>query len=301
MHQPLQASTKTPARSGAGFFFGLATLAGLLILPAGLGLAAEPVPSLPASPAAAPAPSRSELVSRLALAPDLAAAFLRGEALYTKHQGTAPLSLCPLPDYRPALEAALARSRPKILLETLQTMPLPAGLADPAGQPSPLVRLWKLIHQFRSMEGLTYWSVSEQREKVLFLRSRLVKGPRDRQELPDPVMDTLSPGREYTILQEDSRLGSNLYRIQTSQPATGALELATTNLEQLWLGIVPAVPPEGMQTRVLVLLAQDCLVFYGATSLDVMAAFGLDERLAESYRHRFEALYRWLQQQASRL
>lgn len=201
--------------------------------------------------------------------------------------------LCPLPAEKPGLEASLASVKPSLGIETLIVVPLPAALAARADRD---LVIYNILHSFRTMEGIEYFSQSRNAVHVFFTLSRLVKGPRDRSPLPDPVFDVIEPLHRYFLEQDDASFGRNLYDIAIRPVGNGGLSLDMQNLEQIWYGIVPVLVPRGLDMHVLVQPSADgkYLFFYGNAAMSAGSAFGLGEKVQVSYRNRITALYNWM-------
>lgn len=206
-----------------------------------------------------------------------------------------PTLLAPGP-VRDSCIAQLGALRPQIVLEYLHAMPLPAAWQGTSDKDIEALTdsMHTLFTSFRALEGITYWSDREQKETTLILYSRRINNPKDRREMPDPS-DTPPRGTaRWNVLQEDNRLGRNLYDIILERTGPDTLSYTMSNQEQVSWGIIPVIRPRGMLTRLVVTRNGDTLLFYGLSAFDVPNLFGIDEKVSSSYNNRFEALFKWL-------
>jgi hypothetical protein len=190
------------------------------------------------------------------------------------------------------IRAALVAEKPSIVVETVFALPRKRP-ADPAGQKAELAAIYGLMRSFSTLKGIEYYSISHKKMRVLYVESYRIDDEAKRTPLPDqpvPAADAIPAAETILAFQKDQSLGSNVYRYSfESFPESVLIE--ATNLTRMIYGIVPMVAPEGFKTRILVIAADDAIIFYSVCSADSPGI--VRSRLGESLANRTEALFRW--------
>ena len=216
------------------------------------------------------------------------------------HQGPSTLSLNPLTRANSAIAPRLDRSDASLGIEVLAAIRLPSRIAQ---SPNPDLTLYNILHRFRTMEGLEYWSASRNEMRVFYDRSHLVNPDRHSQALPDPVFQAIPETQVLMLRQRDLSFGDNRYEVLVrSYPARPlasgilglpGLHLSMENLTTLWYAIVPIAGPGKVQIDLTVTRTEDYVFFYGTTSLGVPGLPGLRDKARESFYNRIVALVGW--------
>lgn len=193
------------------------------------------------------------------------------------------------------IRAALAAEKGSILVESAFVLP---RAADPAKARAELAAIYGTMRSFGTMQGIEYYSASRKRMRTLYAQSYRIDSEQSRVRLPDPGFpppDAIPATETLLAFQEDLSLGANVYRYSFATYPDAVL-VEATNLTKMRYGPITAVEPRGFKTRVLVIQADDAIVFYAASSA---AAPGLFKgRLSESLANRAEALFRWFSSRA---
>jgi len=203
-------------------------------------------------------------------------------------------SLVILPDY-PAAEAirkAVAEQKPGLAVETVFALPRQRP-TDPAKEKAELAAIYGLMRSFSTLKGIEYYSITRKAMRVLYAESYRIDDAVKRNPLPDepfPAPDAIPASETLLVFQKDLSLGANVYRYSfTSFP--DAVLAEATNLTKMSYSIFPAVAPEKFKTRILVIQADDAIVFYMVSAADCPSI--VRSRLGESLANRAEALFRW--------
>ena len=253
----------------------------------GAGIAAGPLPAavVDAIPAT--------------LSPD-AKQKLRNSGSYSSFFKEQPeADLCPDPGARADILSRLDGSHPNIGVQTLVAAAMPSGLA--ARTDRNLV-LYNLLHQFRSMQGIPYFSASHGKERTFFTSSHLVKGPGDPSILADPHFLSIEPSHALYLEQDDTTFGKNLYAVTVEGRQGGAVELTMTNVDQVRYGIVPVLGPGALELTLVVQASADgkYMYFYGNVGIKAFKVLGMEDKVRTSFYNRTIALYNWYARLSSR-
>jgi len=263
--------------------------AGLLSAAAAALWAEGPAPAPQAGPSARTGDAASILGSAV-----LAEARRDGRAVRT---GSAP-SILPEHSAAAGLRQVVASEKPGIVVESTFVLPR-AKPADPAKAKAELAAIYGTMRSFGSMRGIEYYSASRKKMRTLYVESYRIGDERKRDQLPDPAApqpDGIPADETCLAYQEDLSLGANVYSYHfTSFP--DAVLVEATNLTRMSYGIFPAVAPGGFRTRVLVIQADDAIIFYALSS--AVAPSIVRGKVGESLANRAEALYRWFSSKAA--
>ena len=139
---------------------------------------------------------------------DVAAALAADGSLRRVVERGAMPGWLPAVDSREGILADVRRLDPTIVVELLRWYPdLPARYDTSDGR----LRLFNAVRAVSTMQGLTYWSASRGKERVLFTLSHAVAGPSDPSPLPDPVALELPSADRLYSLQVDQTFGRHFF------------------------------------------------------------------------------------------
>jgi hypothetical protein len=200
----------------------------------------------------------------------------------------------PMVDSREAILADVRRLDPTIAVELLRWYPDPSARFD---TPDGRLRLYNALRAVDTMQGLTYWSASRGKERVLFTLSHAVAGPSDLSPRPDPVAASLPAADRMYTLQVDQTFGRHVY-LGTYENRFDHLIVRTENADVIAYLLVPVMQPGGLLTVCVLVPFPDGLLLAGLlcskTSLPVVDRGGREASLL----NRLVAVSNWI---ASRL
>jgi hypothetical protein len=209
------------------------------------------------------------------------------------------VDLCPSPAAAADIIRTLNAAHPNVGVQTLVVAPMPAGLAARADRN---LVLYNLIHQFRTMEGLQYFSATHGEIRTLFTTSHVVAAAGGGTLLSDPHFLTIERTHSFLLEQDDSTFGKNLYAVTVGALDGGTVQLTMSNVEKVWYGFIPVLKPGALHLTMVIQPSADgnYLYFYGNVGVTVTKAFGLEEKVRTSFYNRVMALYAWYAKQAAR-
>jgi hypothetical protein len=236
------------------------------------------------------APSSSAAVSDI-VGPS-AYAELKSAGKLVRTNSDAKLGLLPASAAAGSIAQAVAAQKPGIVVEALFILPRKRP-ADEAGRKAELASVYGLMRSFSTLKGIEYYSASRGKMRTLYAESYRIDDPVKRHPLPDqpPLAADAVPASETMLaFQEDLSFGANVYRYAFSS-YPDAILVESLNLTRMSYGIVPAVAAEKLATRVLVICAEDAIVFYSESGADAPGL--LKSKIGESFANRAEVLFRW--------
>jgi len=204
-------------------------------------------------------------------------------------RGAAPGWL-PAVDSRDVILAQVRQLDPTIAVELLRWYgDLPEGFDTAAGR----LALYNAMLAVSTMQGLTYWSASRGKERVLFTLSHAIAGPDDRAPLADPAAAALPATDRRYSLQEDQTFGRHVY-LGTYDNRPDHLVVRTENADTISYLLVPVMKPGGMVTWTVLVPFPDGVLLAGLlcsrTSMPVVDRSGREASLL----NRLVALSNWV-------
>jgi hypothetical protein len=266
----------------------------LLLLPGNILVAAE-APGIAARPLPAAAvdaiPAQLDSAARQSL--------LTSGSYSSFSEGQFKVDLCPDKAAGADITRTLNASHPSIGVQTLVVAAMPAGLSSRADRP---LLLYNLIHQFRTMEGIQYFSSTHKKVRTLFTTSHVVKALGDRNSLGDPSYSAIEPTHDLYLEQDDTTFGKNLYLVTVKGHEGGSIELTMSNVDRVWWGLVPVLGPASLKLTMVIQASDDgkFLYFYGNVGISATKVFGMEEQVRTSFYNRVIALSNWFSSQAAK-
>jgi hypothetical protein len=197
-----------------------------------------------------------------------------------------------------SVQAAIAADNPPILVETVFVLPRRAPTGS-AAREAELASIYGLMRSIGTLEGIEYYSASRKKMRTFYAESYLLDGPLTKKRLPDPAPP--APGaipraESLFAFQRDLSFGANVYRYDF-ESSPGAVRVVAANLTRMSYSFVPVMAPEALRTRLLVIQAEDAIVFYAASGADAPSVF--KGKLEDSFSNRAEALFKWFAARAA--
>jgi hypothetical protein len=196
----------------------------------------------------------------------------------------------PAVDSRESILADVRRLDPTIMVELLRWYPaLPARYDTSEGR----LKLFNAVRAVSTMEGLTYWSASRGKERVLFTLSHVVAGMSDSSPRPDPVALELPSADRLYSLQVDQTFGRHFY-LGTYENRADHLIVRTENADVISYLLLPVMRPGGMVTVSVLVPFPDGVLLAGLlcskTTMPVVDREGREASLL----NRLAALSNWI-------
>jgi len=149
------------------------------------------------------------------------------------------------------------------------------------------------MRSFGSLKGIEYYSASRGRMRELYAESYRIDDPGKMNALADeaaPAPDAVPPSESLFVFQKDTTFGANTYSYAFASFPDAVL-VEATNLSKMKYGPLTMVSEGELGMRLLVICADEAIVFYSESSVSAPALFR--SRVGESFANRAEALFRW--------
>lgn len=191
-----------------------------------------------------------------------------------------------------SLKNDIRREKPGILAETLFLLPRPA----PSDAAEELLRIYRQLTALGSLQGIDYWSESRHVWRTFYAESWRIADPSSHVRLDDEIVEIIPSVKTIFAFQRDLSFGSNTYRYDyrlIGGIGASAILLVQTNLTRMSYGIIPVLGVEGLKTRILVLPAQEGILFYAVSAANAPPIPILGGKLEDSFSNRAAALFKW--------
>lgn len=228
------------------------------------------------------------------LDPALAARLLSGEDVRTSSLGkTASLTLAPKHSAAVAFGPALAAEAPDVVVEAIFLWKRPAA----ADRDKEILGVYNTLRSIGSLQGIEYWSASRKTMRLFYEYSSLVAGPDDQTPVKDSWLPAL-PLADETLYarQKDLSFGDNRYRI-TLAHGKDYVTQASVNLTGMSYGIIPVAGAGAVHVRLLVIPADEGIIFYAVSTAKATVIPGIRGKLEASFGNRAAAVYAWFTRQ----
>ena len=206
--------------------------------------------------------------------------------------------LLPLHPASTAIRAAIAAEKPSILVEAVFILPRAKNPnaqtnAAPASRAGDLASIYGMLRSLGSLQGIEYYSASRKAMRTLYAESYIVDSPDTKVRMPDPKIPmpgTLPATETLFAFQRDLSFGANIYRYDFAI-YPDAVEIKSLNLTRMSYGLIPMLSRNALVTRLLVIQADDAIIFYAESGARAPGVF--KNRIENSFSNRAEALFKW--------
>jgi hypothetical protein len=214
------------------------------------------------------------------------------------HMSAGEPGLLPLHAASTTIREAIAAEKPSILIEAIFILPrakspnsqMKAASPSRAGE---LASIYGILRSLGSLQGIEYYSASRKKMRTLYAESYIIDGPNTKVRMPDPraPMPGMLPATETLFaFQRDLSFGANIYRYDFTT-YSDAVELKSLNLTRMKYGLLPVLSPNELVTRILVIQADDAIIFYAESGAKTSGIF--KDKIQNSFSNRAEALFKW--------
>jgi hypothetical protein len=202
------------------------------------------------------------------------------------------LSLIPNHQASATIRDAIERERPSLVVEAVFALRRPKPASAAAAQ-AELASVYGILRSIGSLQGIEYYSASRKKMRTFYAESYIIDGPDSKAAVSDPkapIAGAIPQSETVYAFQRDLSFGANRYRYEYAS-FPDAICLSSSNLTKMSYGIVPVAAAGELSTRLLVIQADDGILFYAASGAKAPGLFS--GKLEDSFANRAEALFRW--------
>jgi hypothetical protein len=166
-----------------------------------------------------------------------------------------------------------------------------SGLRRRFDEPEGRLSLCNAFASVSTLKGITYWSHTRKKTRVLFKDSFAIESPENPAKMPDPVFRELPAKFSFYSSQDDVSTGKHFY-LTTGVNSADHLWVKTENISSFMFLFIPIVPEKGFVNYSLVVPTENDVLFYGASL--ICSSFGDAASRTESLTNRVIAMADWL-------
>jgi len=153
--------------------------------------------------------------------------------------------------------------------------------------------LFNTMNKISTLKGITYYSASSKRERILFSEATVIQDPENPILLPDPIYNDLPDFSNLFAGFLDTRFGYFLAEIQYRR-YQDSLCLSFKNVTPLYMfQHLQVASPGALQIHIAVFPGKEEYLFYGFASVDLSSLPGFQRSKEESLYNRLNALKNW--------
>ena len=148
-------------------------------------------------------------------------------------------------------------------------------------------KAFEIITDIEGLSGITYYSISDKKEKVLFTGARILTG-----QITGNVSNNIPAEHTITAVIEDTTFGINKYIIEYKF-SDNHIVMKMSNLEKLKLGFIPVSGKNELVFHIAVIPAESGMFVYCSGICKTINAPFIRNRIRDSIYNRVTALYYW--------
>ena len=149
----------------------------------------------------------------------------------------------------------------------------------------------KVVRSVSKMQGMKYYSTTKKKECVLYEKTYMIAGPKDKTKIADQNTGN-ADGQISYCLQDDNSFGINTYKLSYRQNED-TLWCNFSIMDKMGLGPFKAIYPGKMIINILVIDCGDDLLLYLCTDTDSIKFPGIRGQITDSMSSRMDAVYKW--------
>lgn len=152
-------------------------------------------------------------------------------------------------------------------------------------------KMSEIFRSFSKMEGLTYWSINNNKEKLLYKESFTIDGPKTKKRIPD--QNTGNPdGQILYFYNNDGSFGKCYYQMNLKMNEN-CLYTSFSTTDSISFAFIKAVEENDLIINTVFADCGDSFVVFFATDTACAKFPGLQDRIENSLVARMDALFKW--------
>jgi hypothetical protein len=156
--------------------------------------------------------------------------------------------------------------------------------------------LYNTLRSISTLKGIQYYSASRKRMRIFYHDAYVIDSPKTKKRMQDPLVDTIIETDRIYAFFKDSSFGDYTCGIDYAVDDE-CYFMKMENLTLIWYIIFPIIDPRNLRSYIIIIPAENHLLFYGYSCLDSTNLFGIAESRIESLYNRIKAIYNWFDRQ----
>ena len=158
-----------------------------------------------------------------------------------------------------------------------------------------LLSVYNILRSISTLKGVTYYSASRKRMRILFNDSYVVDSPEKKNRIEDPLVNVIPEKSEIHIFMKFSSLGKNIYKVEYLFQGDHII-MKIENLTTMKFSIIPLIPvvkPHHFINYFIVFPGKNNSFIYGLACTRFRTFLGIGKSKEESLYNLLKALYNW--------
>ena len=151
---------------------------------------------------------------------------------------------------------------------------------------------YNLLHSLHTLKGITYYSATRKKRRVLFYDSYVIDDPVSQKRVPDPEFTTIPPDNQIYIFQNDSTLGRNIYSVKYISDKHKII-MRTENTTTMKYIFLPLIKPHLLINYFVIVPGEKSIIFYGISFAQFNKNIPMIGNHIDSFYNRLKAMYSW--------
>lgn len=153
-------------------------------------------------------------------------------------------------------------------------------------------KLYDILTDVESMEGIEYYSASRDSMRVLFTQSYFVRSPQNLERIKPESESTIPPDQSFWLFQQDQTFGKNIYSMNLLQ-SSRTIHMQMQNNSTVNYGIFPAIREQNMKIHMTVHVLEEGIAIFSSIRALPVISLGLESRIQSSMENRLIAITNW--------
>lgn len=149
----------------------------------------------------------------------------------------------------------------------------------------------RVLRSFSTMQGITYYSNSRKKYRVLYDKAYTIAGPGEKTAVPDKNTGN-ADGKELYCLLNDASFGITRYKLKYNQKEN-EIYTAFTTTDAFGYGPVTGIEAGDLKINILVIDCGDSFLLYLAPDANCKNIPGIDKKVNDSLIARMDSIYKW--------
>lgn len=155
-----------------------------------------------------------------------------------------------------------------------------------------LLMLYNLLHSLHTLKGITYYSATRKKRRILFYDSYVIDNPVSKNRMSDPEYQSIPENNEIYIFQNDSTFGKNIYSVNYMANRQRII-MRTVNLTTIKYMFLPLIKPSSLINYFVIVPGKESILFYGISFAGFNRNIPLIGNHIDSFYNRLKAMYSW--------
>ena len=191
---------------------------------------------------------------------------------------------------RKLINKDITRIKPTLGVELVKIFPVSSKIDLYSDET--FLMLYNLLHSLHTLKGITYYSATRNKKRILFYDSYVIDNPISKNREPDPEFNTLPDDNEIYLFQNDSTFGKNIYSVKYMANRQRII-MRTENITTMKYIFLPLIKSRLLINYFVIVPGERSILFYGTSFANFNKNIPLIGNHIDSFYNRLIAMYLW--------